>query len=194
MARILSVFLISLIVSAAIAQETEEKQDKNEVGLNAGATTGLGLSYRRWAGNAGVQATVMPIFTDNFDLLSTGLSFLYTVKEHRNLKVFMFVSSHYFYSRNEFHRSQTPDNIYSTSSSTSADLMLEDINCGWCIPPAIIESVEYNRIVEELGFGLGPGFSFGRKVKLNVMLSYGIFPLNKINVYPALEIGGYYAF
>jgi hypothetical protein len=48
---------------------------------------------------------------------------------------------------------------------------------------------------ETISLGIGPGASFGKVVRINVMCGYGMYDiLGEFNTYPAGEIGVYYLF
>jgi hypothetical protein len=152
------------------AQDTATtKSKKNEFGFHAGATTGLGLSYRHWFGKAGVQLTGLPIKTDDVTFISLGLTALYSIYDSRYVRVYWFLGNHYVVDKE---RTSTytwdgadPSKVYTTSESES-----------------------YN-------VGIGPGFSFGTVVRFNLMVGYGFYDvLDKFNMFPTGEIGLYYNF
>jgi hypothetical protein len=76
---IISFTLCTLFFSGIQAQENQEKRhDIHHVGLTAGWTTGVGLSYRYWPGKLGVQAALLPVYNSNdnegYNFLSLGLT------------------------------------------------------------------------------------------------------------------------
>lgn len=71
-----------------------QKMEKNEFGIHAGATTGMGLSYRRWMGRFGAQVTALPIKTENVTFVSTGLTLMYTIREFKYVRSFIYLGNH----------------------------------------------------------------------------------------------------
>lgn len=166
--RILAILLIVLAVNVIKGQDTDKEKNqnglKNEFGIHAGATTGLGLSYRYWFDKAGVQLTAVPIKNGDYILFSGGLTFLYSFYESEYKRFFIYLGNHFWY-----HRNKTWNYSYTLQDS-------------W------IEERTYN-------VGIGPGFSFGRVVRINIMAGYGFYDLfGKQNMYPTGEIGLYYCF
>jgi hypothetical protein len=155
-------------------QETEIKHNRNnEIGIHAGSTTGLGLSYRHWFGKAGLQLTGIPIKTDNTEIYSIGLTALYTFYEAHYIKVFGYLGNHYFvdkeYGTDQFWNHNSYDPFSSPENNT-------------------FEHASYN-------IGFGPGFAFGKIVTFNLMIGYGFYDvLYAFDMYPAGEIGVYYSF
>lgn len=68
--------------------------EKNEFGVHLGATTGMGLSYRRWVGRFGAQVTALPIKTDNNTFVSTGLTLMYSIREYKYVRSFIYLGNH----------------------------------------------------------------------------------------------------
>ena len=84
------------------AQEEEARSRStnpfvNEVGFNAGATTGLGLSYRHWFDRAGIQITAMPYKLENEALISGGLTAMLSLHNARYVRIFGYWGNHLWY-------------------------------------------------------------------------------------------------
>ncbi len=94
MKRLLLICSILLFSSTIIlARENDETIKKNEFGFNAGFTTGIGFSYRRWFNNVGVQLTGIP-YKFRYEFMGCiGLSGLYTIKETERIKAFVFLGN-----------------------------------------------------------------------------------------------------
>jgi len=171
MKRIL-IFIAGFIFLVSVsAQETDVKSSKkNEIGINAGATTGLGLSYRRWFGKVGFQLTGLPIKTDKATIISLGLTALYSFYDAHYVRVYGFLGNHYFVDK-ESETNQIWDNgSFNGTQKTTYD------------------HSSYN-------IGIGPGFAFGKVVRFNFMVGYGFYDvLDKFKMYPTGEIGLYYNF
>jgi len=125
--------LASIFIIAASAQDEEQVPvRKNEIGIHAGATTGIGMSYRHWFGKAGFQLTALPIKTENFTFISAGASLLYTFYDSRYVRVFGYLGGHYYEDRHD-------DETYNLQSNDFENNRYENSS--------------YN-------FGFGPGFAF----------------------------------
>ncbi len=47
----------------------------------------------------------------------------------------------------------------------------------------------------QYNIGIGPGFAFGKSVRFNLMVGYGLYDVtDRLNTYPSGEIGLYYCF
>lgn len=101
------IFILSLLlVSSSFVYGQEEKNaaasQKNRIGLHAGVTTGIGLSYRYKPGKFALQLTGIPIFTgDGNTVLSGGLSGMYYLREARGADLFTYLGNHVFYNRQD---------------------------------------------------------------------------------------------
>ena len=140
---------------------------KNEIGMHAGATTGIGLSYRHWFGKFGFQLTGLPIKTENFTFISGGASLLYTFYDAQYVRVFGYLGGHYYQDRHD---------------EDSYNIMTGDYDSHK------YEDSFYN-------FGFGPGFAFGSVVRFNLMFGYGFYDITgSWDMYPTGEIGIYFRF
>jgi hypothetical protein len=143
------------------------KTSHNEFGVHSGATTGIGLSYRHWFNKIGFQLTALPVKTDDVTFISGGVTGLYSFYEGKYVGVFGYLGTHYFVTdRNE--------DIWDEATMTYST----------------------HKVRESLyNFGFGPGFTFGRVVRFNLMIGYGFYDVfEKFNMYPTGEIGLYYRF
>jgi hypothetical protein len=151
----------------AFSQENDKpvKEFKNEFGINAGFTTGVGLSYRHWFGNTGFQLTALPIKTDDYAMVSTGFSLLYSFHSAKYFRFYGYFGNHYIYTK-------TKENYFFDSSE----------------PAVYTEKRRYN-------MGIGPGFALGKIVRINLQFGYGYYDiLGEQNLIPTGEMGLYYNF
>jgi hypothetical protein len=164
-------FILGLTFFINLSAQDKEitTSKKNEFGFNAGATTGLGLSYRRWFGKTGVQLTGLPVKTEDVTFISLGVTALYTFYDSRHIRVYGFLGNHYIVD-NERHKD------YNWNGSVS--------------------NPEYNTTESEsYNIGIGPAFSFGTVVRFNLMVGYGFYDvLDEIKMFPTGEIGLYFNF
>jgi len=162
--------IILSLCSFTRAQTENEVKVIHQLGLHAGSTTGIGLSYRFWPGRLGFQVTLLPFKNnaeqinngdnDRFNpfselefprgqFVSLGLTALSTVKQFGKSKMFAYWGNHLLLLDDE--------SIYST--------------------------------------GIGIGFFYEAPVCFNLMLGYGAYDItNSLLLLPAAEIGVYYRF
>lgn len=158
------------LCSAAEAQSDKPAESGHQLGLHAGTTTGIGVSYRYWPRMLGLQVTLLPykyergwagdqesnpaaIFPDpelpEGQLVSLGLSGLLRIKQFNKTNMFAYWGNHL--------------------------LLLED-QSAYCS-------------------GIGIGFYYEAPVCFNLMLGYGAYDItNSVLLFPAAEIGLYYRF
>jgi hypothetical protein len=179
---------IILIVSGIICflnVYTQEKEiysfRKNEIGIQMGATTGFGLSYRHWFGKTGFQLSGIPIKTDNTEVYSVALTALYTFYDARYIRVFGYLGNHYLYDREIGH--DQPWKGFDPTLNNSDDNDFDYFN----------DDSYFNKETYSIGFG--PGFAFGKTVRFNLMIGYGFYDiLGSPEMYPTGELGLYYRF
>ncbi|MFO7874303.1 MAG: hypothetical protein R6U62_07455 [Bacteroidales bacterium] len=99
------VFLLLVIFTLpAAAQEGENATEKREfthsLGVGAGFTTGVGLSYRYLPDQFGFQTTFAPLIVDEYEsLISFGFSFLYKIFETGNTNFYLYQGNHFLYDK-----------------------------------------------------------------------------------------------
>ena len=91
-----SLIIIALMLfGSSFAQEDYVvEQRNNEFGFHLGATTGMGLSYRHWINKTGFQLTLLPIKSDNYTFISAGVTGLYTIRQSRLVRTFLYLGGH----------------------------------------------------------------------------------------------------
>lgn len=163
---ILFTVLCAFLSFNLFCQENDQVElRKHEFGMHAGATTGVGLSYRFWPGKLGVQITLMPIKTDDITWISTGLSGLLTMYDSKYFRFFGYLGSHMIIVDEEH------DNFWDNDDDSDND-----------------EEQQFN-------IGFGPGFGFGTRARFNIMVGYGLYDITgKFNMYPTAEMGLYFRF
>jgi hypothetical protein len=95
MKRIVTLFAVMLVTISLFAQEVEVINVKHsqEFGFHAGATTGIGLSYRFWPGKNGIQITALPIKTSDLTFINVGLTGLHTFYDAKYIRFFGYLGS-----------------------------------------------------------------------------------------------------
>lgn len=136
----------------------------HSLGLHAGLTTGIGLSYRFRPNRFGVQATFGPLKTEERTDINAGVSFLYVLFTHKDLNFFL-------YQGNSFRYSESTERVYNPALG-------------------INENVQVEESFTNHGFGFGTEFIGYDRIGLNLMVGYGAFENFKlINV--TGEVGVY---
>ena len=92
----LSLLLFSFVGHGALAQSgTEEKtQYKHYFGVNAGSTSGFGLSYKFYPRKTGFQITALPLIVDSEEKISVAFTTLFSLKQEDRGDFILFVSHH----------------------------------------------------------------------------------------------------
>lgn len=154
--------------TSAKENPSDIKSFKQEIGLAAGATTGMGLSYRAWYKKIGVQASFLPVISQSNNWISSGLTFIYKIRDNRSVNFFIYEGNHVI-----------------TKSKWETKL----INS--------YNTINIKTQETSLNIGLGIGFEFPIKefFGLNILGGYGIYDLtNKWETRPTGEIGLFYKF
>ena len=95
-------FMFSINSKLLAQEKTPVKKaiNNHEIGFAAGATTGLGMSYRQKFNKYGFQVTFLPIYNDkNDNRLNVGVTFMYYLFEAEKSKLFLYQGNHYFHER-----------------------------------------------------------------------------------------------
>ncbi len=88
-------FILITITCMMIVQVANAQEYKHNVGVGAGFTTGMGLSYRYFPNKFGVQVSFLPVKNDDFRLISTGLTGLVKSVDTKYFDTFAFLGNHY---------------------------------------------------------------------------------------------------
>ncbi|MEZ7931036.1 MAG: hypothetical protein QMC21_05860 [Flavobacteriales bacterium] len=129
------------------AKEEYKNKSKHAVGLAAGFSTGYGLSYQYTPNKITFQLAFAPLKDDNMTLISTGLTFIYRIKEGDKLNFFVYQANHYIVDRETRTNYPYPPGTPSTST---------------------INNDRFNN-----GIGLGFEFFIGENVLFDLMTGYG---------------------
>jgi hypothetical protein len=165
-----TLILLFSLCSYATAQSDIAGQYNHQLGMHAGTTTGVGLSYRYWPGRIGFQVTLLPYknnaerkdnaettgfgpFSDielpRGQFISLGLTGLTDIKQFGRSSMFAYWGNHLLLLDDH--------SVYST--------------------------------------GIGIGFTYEAPVSFNLMAGYGAYDItNSLVLFPAAEIGLYYRF
>lgn len=129
------------------------KTAKHAIGVAAGLSTGYGLSYQfSPSQKLTFQLAFAPFKDENETQISTGLTFIYRIKEGEKLNFFVYQANHFIVDRHN-------DYTYEY-----------DINSGQYVSygPTYVNNDRINN-----GLGLGFEFFLGKNVLFNLMGGYG---------------------
>jgi len=93
-------FLAGLLILFAFNMNAQNEDNNtivnrsNELGIHAGSTTGLGLSFRHWSNKFGVQLTAIPIKANDFQFISGGLTGMYSISNKKYHRFFLYLGNH----------------------------------------------------------------------------------------------------
>lgn len=90
--KILFVLMVGVFAMGVQAEEASVPADQY-FGLGAGFTSGLGLSYRSWAGPWGWQINAMPLYDPTTIFGSVGLTGLLTIHDARWSRFFTYAGT-----------------------------------------------------------------------------------------------------
>ncbi|MDB4088513.1 hypothetical protein N9544_02705 [Flavobacteriales bacterium] len=124
-----------------------QKKSKHAVGLAAGFSTGYGLSYQYTPNKLTFQLAFAPFKDEHNTFISTGLTFIYRIKESDKLNFFVYQANHFIVDRSTYTTYSYPGNIPST----------------------------YTKNEDRFNNGIGLGFEFflGENVLFDLMAGYG---------------------
>lgn len=177
--KCLAITTLLLLPLCTWAQDDEQYTDNtnpfvNEFGANAGLTTGVGLSYRHWFNEFGVQITALPIKEQYYAFISGGLTGMYSLRNTKYMRIFAYWGNHVFHESNSYTESYYNDITHEMTSR-----------------PVLRSKTQYNT-------GVGLGFSFGRVVAFNIQLGYGAYDVfggsKNLSLLPTGEVGLYWRF
>jgi len=168
---ILSLLVMSFTLSS-IAQDEKKatSSPKHHLGLHAGTTTGYGISYRYWPTKFGGEITASPRFeTGGRYTVSTGLSFLYSLKENEKYTLFTYFGNSILAKKSNYQIYNQTTGIYTNE---------------------IKKTTDYNASI-----GFGVKVNFWENLNFNLQGGYGFYDItNDINTNFSAEIGMYYHF
>ena len=166
----LLIFSLAFVVTGN-AQTSDLKPGTHSLGLHAGASTGLGLSYRYWPSRFGLQVTGIPVFEQGGGhFISAGLTGLYEIRQGDLVDFYGYWGNHLISEKNIY--------SYWDYSAGGDPIITEMVNT----------STQYN-----IGLGIGFRCHIAKVVDFELQGGYGIFDVgNDIYTFPTGEIGLYY--
>ncbi len=90
----LAALMFAIFVFAQEAENNEIINNSNELGMHAGFTTGIGLSFRHWSNKFGVQVTAIPLKANDFQFVSAGLTGLYSLSNKKYTRFYLYLGNH----------------------------------------------------------------------------------------------------
>ncbi len=166
----LTIFILITTVTAfaqddLVVEKTRVR--KSGLGLHAGSTTGLGISYRYWPDAFGFQVTFLPMISSSNSYVSIGITGMYKVSEMQALDVFLYAGNHFIYRNDNYYYDPAYYGDYDNSSSWA-----------W-----------------NFGLGAGLDIKLAKVLRLSLMTGFGNYDIFGDYTFTfAGEIGFYYMF
>lgn len=143
------------------------------VGIGAGFTTGLGLSYRYMPGSLGIQVNFAPFTNENVTMFSTGITFLYALIPGKKASLYLYQGNHFYYFRETQYFLDPAHMLYTDQKTGYRQLMLD-------------------RYVNN-GLGFGIELLFAGRIGFNLMAGYAAYE-NFTGINITGETGLYFKF
>jgi len=121
---IFSTFILTPTFSQTFGEEAKELElNGHEIGVGAGFSSGVGLTYRKWNGVNGIQFTLTPILEKENTYLSAGVTLYKTIKESSSHKFNLYLGNHYLLNTGNYSYEWTDsfNNITYSDSNNSSD-------------------------------------------------------------------------
>lgn len=174
-----TIFLLISLSFGLLSFSQEKTRSAHYFGLHAGSTTAYGLSYRYWPKRLGVEFTTLPTFKKYLPIgksfikskISTGLSFLYKIKESKFVDLYTYLGGFTLFEKNY-------ETYYDQVNYETIYIKKEHLDLN-------------------IGLGLGVKFKFIEVMDFNLQLGYGMYKINQPNDFYSLvsgEVGLYYNF
>ncbi|MCX6230940.1 MAG: hypothetical protein NTZ33_05300 [Bacteroidetes bacterium] len=91
MKKIFFLLVFVMLINSSIAQK---KIEANNLGINAGFTTGLGLSYEYWPEKDGFQITFLPWISKENTRFSFAFTYFRNLTIGKSVDLFLFMGNH----------------------------------------------------------------------------------------------------
>jgi hypothetical protein len=126
--KIFTSLIIFLCMASNLFAQEEGNNDiikrSNELGMHAGFTTGLGLSFRHWSDRYGVQITAIPIKANNFQFISGGLTGMYSLTNQKYYRFYLYLGNHILLVKNtdSLYGQEVNENVYNVGFGTGFEV------------------------------------------------------------------------
>ena len=90
----IAALILTIVMFSQEAENNEITNKSNELGMHAGFTTGLGLSFRHWENKYGIQITAIPIKTDYEQFISAAITGLYSFSKKKYTRFYLYLGNH----------------------------------------------------------------------------------------------------
>jgi hypothetical protein len=100
------IFLLLIVCLNSFSQETIQKKYKSAIGLGAGYTTGMGISYRYFPKNIGVQFNFIPLYQDygKSYFINLGATLLLNLKENERNSFYFYWGNNLMYGKDMIYK------------------------------------------------------------------------------------------
>ncbi len=169
--------ILLFCINLSFGQEKEKKLKRNMCGINMGATTGIGFSYKHWKDVFGVQITGLPIKVDDDFDFSIGLTFFSTIKQRKHFNIFAYAGANYMSSNFRFIFDMNP--IYSfTNLNREQEYYYNE------------ETHQSNYNANYFNTSIGAGVEIGKNPIVTIMAGYAALDLTEsFSLLPTIEVG-----
>lgn len=165
----LVVAIFTLLLSTVNAQEEVTQSPLHSLGVAAGASSGLGFSYRYQTNQLGFEVTGIPVFNGSNQLfLSTGASLIYRIRTHEKMDVFVYYGNHLFYNQREMIVYDFPSDSYNTTIKKTTNLTM-GLGAG-----VNIHIADYLDLSLKAGYGL---YNYNRYMSATIVGGVGFYYL-----------------
>ncbi len=108
----IALLCMSIFVFGQKIENNKVIHRSNELGMHAGFTTGLGISYRYWGGKAGVQVSALPLKIKDFQFMSGAVTGLLSLSNKKYTRFYLYLGNHVIYKTSDFEIKDDYDLIY----------------------------------------------------------------------------------
>jgi len=179
----IALLFLSIVISfiSIFGQEKNVISTKrNLMGLNIGATTGIGMSFKHWHNNIGIQITGLPYKIDDDLDFSVGFMGLYSIKKRKNINFFGYAGFNYMTNGFDF--------IYDVPI-LSEDTGIKHKNKEYYNSNTHTYIYEYNN-ADYFNISGGVGLELGKNPLFTAMIGYAGFDLTEdYKLFPTIELG-----
>lgn len=173
--------IISILITSysLYSQEVNKYTTKKMLGVNIGASTGVGISYKQWQNDFAFQITGLPYKIDDKLDFSVGLVGFYTFKENRFINYFAYSGINYMTKGFDF--------IYEIHPMYEfIDLSRENSY----YDPVTQQYIYKTNDEDYINVSVGIGAEIGKNPLFTAIIGYAAYDLKEdYKLFPTIELG-----
>lgn len=179
MKKILVISILFFFFASTYGQKEANVKTRKYLGVNIGATTGIGISYKQWFNDFGFQITGLPFkIQDDLDY-SIGFMAFYSIKKRRYVNYFGYAGANYMTDGFDF--------IFEYPMYDYAGIKHK--NKEYYNHSTYSYTYEYND-ANYFNISGGLGVELGKNPLVTAMLGYAAFDLTEdYKLFPTIELG-----